>query len=198
MSLSESAPARAAAKDSMFSKPIYGRRLANDSELEWKTSDWIIQEIGLAIGRGMHCCLLVERGVRPPGGLQGNLEYITLIELLLRRYSPESLKCCRCCKNLNRSPQCRTHPSPHPSRPKTVQKQEKGGLLSEPDQSWDEAKYRTQYSFGILLKDHSHQQKVLDAFIKSPFAQKADSSAAWAVFCELQKIRWGMELASKN
>lgn len=38
-----------------------------------KTSDWIIQEIGLAIGRGMDLILLVENGVRQPGGLQGNL-----------------------------------------------------------------------------------------------------------------------------
>lgn len=48
----------------------------NEEHLSWKTSDWIIQEIGLAIGRGMELVLLVERGLRQPGGLQGNLEYI--------------------------------------------------------------------------------------------------------------------------
>lgn len=42
----------------------------------WKTSDWVIQEIGLCIGRGMNLILLVEDGVRNPGGLQGNIEYI--------------------------------------------------------------------------------------------------------------------------
>jgi tetratricopeptide (TPR) repeat protein len=41
-----------------------------------KTSDWIIQEIGLAIGRHMNLILLLENGVREPGGLQGNYEYI--------------------------------------------------------------------------------------------------------------------------
>ena len=46
--------------------------------LEWKTSDWIIQEIGLAIGRGMNIILLVEEGIRSPGALQGSLEYISL------------------------------------------------------------------------------------------------------------------------
>lgn len=49
-----------------------------ESALEWKTSDWIIQEIGLAIGRGMDIILLVEEGIRSPGALQGNLEYISL------------------------------------------------------------------------------------------------------------------------
>ena len=43
----------------------------------WKTSDWIIQEIGLAIGRKMEVILLIEEGVRKPGGLQGDVEYIS-------------------------------------------------------------------------------------------------------------------------
>jgi hypothetical protein len=47
-----------------------------EADFSWKTSDWIIQEIGLAIGRGMSLILLLERGLRPPGGLQGNIEYI--------------------------------------------------------------------------------------------------------------------------
>lgn len=42
-----------------------------------KASEWIIQEIGLAIGRRMKIILLVEEGVRTPGGLQGDLEYIS-------------------------------------------------------------------------------------------------------------------------
>ena len=42
----------------------------------WKTSDWIIQEIGLAIGRGLRIILLLETGVAKPGGLQGDVEYI--------------------------------------------------------------------------------------------------------------------------
>ena len=45
-------------------------------EFELKTSDWIIQEIGLAIGHGFDLILLLEDGVRRPGGLQGNIEYI--------------------------------------------------------------------------------------------------------------------------
>ncbi len=47
-----------------------------NEDYEWKTSDWIIQEIGCAFGREMKIILLVETGLRQPGGLQGNLEYI--------------------------------------------------------------------------------------------------------------------------
>src|SRR6266446_519220 len=35
-------------------------------DFEWKTSDWIIQEIGLAIGRGLEVVLLLEEAVRRP------------------------------------------------------------------------------------------------------------------------------------
>jgi tetratricopeptide (TPR) repeat protein len=52
------------------------RFFCSSDELQSKTSDWVIQEIGLAIGREMHLILLVENGVRTPGGLQGNIEYI--------------------------------------------------------------------------------------------------------------------------
>src|SRR5713101_536165 len=44
--------------------------------IQWKTSDWIIQEIGLAVGRGMKVIIFLEEGVRRPGGLFGDIEYI--------------------------------------------------------------------------------------------------------------------------
>jgi len=47
-----------------------------ESDFTYKTSDWIIQEIGCAIGREMKVILLLEKGIRKPGALQGNLEYI--------------------------------------------------------------------------------------------------------------------------
>lgn len=53
-----------------------GTLCAKDDDFSWKTSDWIIQEIGLAIGRKMDIILLIEEGLREPGGLQGNIEYI--------------------------------------------------------------------------------------------------------------------------
>ncbi|MCX5720682.1 MAG: hypothetical protein NT179_01455 [Nitrospirae bacterium] len=48
-----------------------------EGDFLWKTSDWIIQEIGLAVGKGMDLILLVETGIRQPGGLQGNKEYVS-------------------------------------------------------------------------------------------------------------------------
>jgi tetratricopeptide (TPR) repeat protein len=50
---------------------------ASAHDFEWKTSDWLIQEIGLAIGRKMKLIIFLEEGVRAPGGLYGDLEYIS-------------------------------------------------------------------------------------------------------------------------
>lgn len=53
----------------------------------WKTSDWIIQEIGLATGLGLELLLLIEDGVRKPGGIQGDVMswlYITTLRSLRR------------------------------------------------------------------------------------------------------------------
>jgi len=49
---------------------------AAEIDFEWKTSDWIIQEIGLATGLGLTLILFIESGLRSPGGIQGNVEYI--------------------------------------------------------------------------------------------------------------------------
>jgi len=48
----------------------------NATNIQWKTSDWIIQEIGLAVGRQMKVIIFLEDGVRKPGGLFGDIEYI--------------------------------------------------------------------------------------------------------------------------
>ena len=58
-------------------RPTIFRRsyLAADAiSFEAKASDWVIQEIGLAIGRNMDLIILLEDGLRLPGGLQGNVE----------------------------------------------------------------------------------------------------------------------------
>lgn len=59
-------------------KTLFGgsRLVVEDGDCAWATSAWIVQEIGLALGRHIPVILLLESGVRNPGGMQGNLEYI--------------------------------------------------------------------------------------------------------------------------
>jgi tetratricopeptide (TPR) repeat protein len=56
-----------------------------ERECVWQTSEWITQEIGMAIGRGWRIILLLEGGVRKPGGMQGDLEYIPFDRLFPER-----------------------------------------------------------------------------------------------------------------
>jgi tetratricopeptide (TPR) repeat protein len=65
--------------------PLLKNRLWGvNSDFAVKTSDWILQEIGFAVGRDMKLIILLEEGVKTPGGIQGNLEYI-----LFTRESPD-------------------------------------------------------------------------------------------------------------
>jgi len=50
--------------------------LVAEGDLQWKASDWLIQEIGLAVGRGMTIILFMEEGVRKAGGLFSDIEYV--------------------------------------------------------------------------------------------------------------------------
>lgn len=47
-----------------------------ESDFEWRTSEWVVQELGYALGNNMEVILLVENGIRSVGGLQGDYEHI--------------------------------------------------------------------------------------------------------------------------
>jgi hypothetical protein len=47
------------------------------TSIKTKTSDWILQEIGFAVAKNMSLVILLEEGLREPGGIQGNVEYIS-------------------------------------------------------------------------------------------------------------------------
>lgn len=45
---------------------LFKKLKGNRDHFKYKTSDWIIQEIAYALGRGMEIFLFVEKGIRPP------------------------------------------------------------------------------------------------------------------------------------
>jgi len=60
-------------------RPWLSNKLAGaEKDFASKTSDWLIQEIGVALGRNMRIILLIEDNTRRPGEMQGNLEFIAL------------------------------------------------------------------------------------------------------------------------
>jgi hypothetical protein len=60
-------------KTGIFKKDRFSGQI---KDFSWNTSDWIIQESGYALGKGMKTLFIIEEGLDVIGGLQGDLQYI--------------------------------------------------------------------------------------------------------------------------
>lgn len=169
-----------------------GKVVANDRDLEWKTSDWIIQEIGLATGRGMDVILLVENGVRKPGGLQGSLEYVPF-----SREAPEA--CFNTLLGMIAALVPRSRPTagtetavaaaaptvddtPAPSR-------EPDWAVPKPE--WNFKEYRLAMFFAIHLKDLEKQALLEEKFLASRVGGTEDARLRWQANCQEAKVLFG-------
>mgnify|MGYP001145429699 CR=1 FL=1 len=181
------------AKDGNFSKALWGGTLkVAEGELAWKTSDWIIQEIGLAIGKGMKLILLLEADVRKPGGLFGDLEYIPF-----SREHPE-----QAFQNLTGMINSVSNNGLPPETPAS------GGLIGvehrdnnaedkvedihrgEPDQSWNKSEYEIQHLFALFDNDEDRAKIVSDAYLASVGGADTPAGAGWQAEVLSQKIRF--------
>jgi len=61
----------------VLNRPIFWERMcAPESEFILATSNWVIQESGYALGKGMQPLFLVEEGVQIGAGLHGDMEHV--------------------------------------------------------------------------------------------------------------------------
>lgn len=146
----------------------------------WKTSDWIIQEIGLAVGRKMDLILLIEKGLRPPGGLQGNIEFIPFdrespqssfgqILEMIRTLIPKAVKA-----SIQES-----GASTSESAVQVQGKEEIDSALYEPKPEWDFSHYQLALFSSIKTGNHDAEEKITSAFLKSPLCKGPSDSASW-------------------
>ncbi len=157
---------------------------------EWKTSDWIIQEIGLAVGRGMSLILLVEGGTRKPGGLQGDVEYIPF-----DRNNPEGsfVKILAMLSTLTPKPSIggSTSDTTKESGDSSADKDEvsKDEFLT-PQPEWDTRRFE----HAAFLCSHWDKQDELaaitDAFLESDLSAKGSAKPEWYAYLEHLKIMW--------
>lgn len=173
----------------MRSKLYRNTLLAKEPDLSWKTSDWIIQEIGLCIGRGMNIILLLEEGLRLPGGLQGDLEYIEF-----HRNSPEKsfTKVLEMIKALIAKPIRQT--APPESIPKAEQevkpKQEEAINLLKPEKEWKKETFDRALFNAILKGDSVAEEEIFQVYLTSPEGKKEDGHI-WKAHSEFIKILLG-------
>lgn len=175
--------------------------VVNKDECFVKTSDWIIQEIGLAIGRNMKVMLLVEEGLRTPGGLQGNLEYIEF-----KRESPEKsftkiLEMIKAIKpTIATAVQVKeVDVSDNSEINNDDKKDDKSYSHTQPDPTWDEDKYDMALFHAIWEKDNEREELITTAFREN--INKDDDSKKkvdWEAKRYYWKIRYGTGSSLEN
>lgn len=157
----------------------------------WKTSDWIIQEIGLAIGRKMDLILLIEEGVRLPGGLQGNREYIDF-----KRAKPEEsfTRIMQMLQTLTPRESLRSLVASEPSQPKTSEdaaaKTAEATLIT-PEPAWTLDHYGLAFFRAVTKDDREQQADINEKFKRSTLALDAENVAHWEAMREWINITNG-------
>lgn len=143
---------------------------AKDDEFARKTSDWIIQEIGVAIGKNMDVIILLEEGLRKPGGLQGDLEYIGF-----NRDEPS--------KSFNKILEMLKALTPkkkidHIAQMEVAEKKECEIVEEKRDESlelsdtWKKENYEYALCHSIARSDEEQEQKIIKAYLESEEGQK--------------------------
>src|SRR5581483_5435465 len=178
------------APESAF-KPTFFKPSLNNvptASLKPKTSDWIIQEIGLAKGRGMEIVLLIEEGVREPGGLQGNVEYISF-----PRNNPQKAfgKILEMIHAL--SPTQATSPSASepPSSGSNLEPPVSGGFDLTPKPDWTLEQYSRAAFEAIATEQEDTLASLSGAFLSSAHNTGSQAVAEWEGRIEFWKIVFG-------
>ena len=167
------------------------RLMAQKGEFFWKTSDWIIQEIGLAKGKDLDLVLLVETGVRPPGGLQGDVEYISF-----DRASPE--------RSFGKIVEMIAALSPKASSPSVTSTDSKSIPAEEereretpvddywktPQPEWNRGQYEIAYWRMTLNDDTAGIASIDKAYLETEDAEGDDNRNSWQAFAEFTRLRW--------
>jgi tetratricopeptide (TPR) repeat protein len=166
------------------------QRVVDESDLVWKTSDWIIQEIGLAIGRDMTIVLLLENGCRKPGGLQGDVEFIPF-----ERRSPERAfgRLLEMMKALSPRSGAGEITSPDVGTESGQPDRETPPAPDDdtPDDSWAREQFENALFWKLIKRDDGGAKRVDAAFSASKHAADPAMLATWRARTELWRIRFG-------
>jgi tetratricopeptide (TPR) repeat protein len=176
-------------KGSIFTN---NRLSAKADDFGWKTSDWIIQEIGLAIGRGLNVVLLVEQGLRSPGGLQGNLERIEfekdapekvfgkLIEMI-SALTPKTANVTLA------EPESQSSP---PEEKNPIQAPE-GADWRTPKPEWKRQNYEIALIHSVIIDDQANQQSISDNYLATELGSRNQNQKTWEAFKEYTNLNFG-------
>lgn len=171
---------------------LWGRRYAKESAFEWKASDWLLQEIGLSIGRGMDIILLVEQGTREPGVLQGNWERIKFDRSAPEKcYVPLLGMIANLAGKAGVPVGSTVIEQPAQVEPVPPASPENSSLdIWQPDDTWTFRTYQIAFRMVTSREGPEKAEKIASAFAASPLATD-QNRASWKAFLELTKLRAG-------
>ena len=169
--------------------PILKTMTFKESEGQWKTSDWIIQEVGLAVGRGMKVIIFLENGVRELGGLFGDIEYIGFsrrnpqasfdkLLQMLGALTPKQVAVFSLAEAKSATS----------DKPKEA---EESGDNWEPQADWSKSRYeRAAFRVIVFMRDDQAFEKINAAYKGSPFAKGIDLTI-WEARVEFLRMLGG-------
>lgn len=169
---------RVIAQDKLLAKLFFpGQLSAKIGDFAWKTSDWLIQEIGLAVGRKMAVILLVEQDLRRPGGLQGNLEFIQF-----SRQSPEKsfgrlLEMIRAILPEAKLIQETTAKQPETGEEEEPQKDEYD--WAEPKPEWTRRHYDFALMHMVATENNEGETKIYEAYLQTEDGKQIHKMDSW-------------------
>ena len=179
--------------DPVPKSPFDSLRFVNVSRLAWKTSDWILQEIGFARGRNLKSILLVENDVIPPAGIMGDLQYIRFD----RRYPAA---CVVELMQMISSLSAPGGPTPQNEGPATSLPPSKEDESSTEITWWYPPKVEwTKGNYDMALFESFYNEKapvdaeqtIFDAYLKTPMAADDVEKDRWAAHRESLRISKG-------
>jgi tetratricopeptide (TPR) repeat protein len=158
----------------------------------WKTSDWIIQEIGLALGREMDLILLIEDNVQPPGRLQGNVEYIPFNRDNPERSFGKILEMIQALRPKADKVSVQELGTSSPeSADKEHRQEEFEDWWSEPNSEWGYNTYKFSVMLSIKKNNHEAEKKITEAFKKTSIGQDDVCLAEWEAYCQYVRLSSG-------
>ena len=141
--------------------------MSDESNFEWKTSDWVLQELGYCLGKDMSAIILLEKGSRSISGLQADHEYIEFdrsnptlsFQKLLQQISSTRIKTI---KDEVQSEDSKVSTEELES----INSSKKNSVLDwkNPAQSWVSTDYWVGLYLAVVDKDHITEQKIYSAF----------------------------------
>jgi len=149
------------------------------------------QEIGLAKGRSLELILLIESGLRRPGGLQGDVEYIPFdrttpeksfgkILDMITALSPKMPNIVSTTSDIT------SVPDEEPRAPPPLD--DKQWWVPKP--KWVRHDYQVAYMVSIEFDvADADPQSISNAYLASDDAGKGDNRNSWEAFCEWTRLR---------